>query len=169
MQEPLLPQASDDKPTSPLDTQLPESEHAPSAKTKQTGQPRANQYMTRRNIEGFKYKPNPWKDVKAWLISSVFHTLAFLCLAFLWQPVRRGSGDLLDRTVGIAVFHATQKGERYELSDNSQGSNQTAPSKQNLEANSPASESNSSAAAPIDLSELILLSNSDFANRIGAP
>lgn len=170
MHDPLLPQASDDKPTSPLDTQLPGSGQAPSAKTTQTGQPRANQYMTRRNIEGFEYKPNPWKDVKAWLISSVFHTLAFLCLAFLWQPVRRGSGDLLDRPVGIAVFHATQKGERYELSDNSQGSNQKAPSEQNLEANSPASESNSSAAPPIDLSELTkdLIGNSADSIAIGS-
>lgn len=170
MHDPLLPQASDDKPTSPLDTQLPGSGQAPSAKTTQTGQPRANQYMTRRNIEGFEYKPNPWKDAKAWLISSVFHTLAFLCLAFLWQPVRRGSGDLLDRPVGIAVFHATQKGERYELSDNSQGSNQKAPSEQNLEANSPASESNSSAAAPIDLSELTkdLIGNSADSIAIGS-
>jgi len=170
MHDPLLPQASDDKPTSPLDTQLPGSGQAPSAKTTQTGQPRANQYMTRRNIEGFEYKPNPWKDAKAWLISSVFHTLAFLCLAFLWQPVRRGSGDLLDRPVGIAVFHATQKGERYELSDNSQGSNQKAPSEQNLEANSPASESNSSAAPPIDLSELTkdLIGNSADSIAIGS-
>lgn len=170
MHDPLLPQASDDKPTSPLDTQLPGSGQAPSAKTTQTGQPRANQYMTRRNIEGFEYKPNPWKDAKAWLISSVFHTMAFLCLAFLWQPVRRGSGDLLDRPVGIAVFHATQKGERYELSDNSQGSNQKAPSEQNLEANSPASESNSSAAAPIDLSELTkdLIGNSADSIAIGS-
>ena len=170
MHDPLLPQASDDKPTSPLDTQLPGSGQAPSAKTTQTGQPRANQYMTRRNIEGFEYKPNPWKDAKAWLISSVFHTMAFLCLAFLWQPVRRGSGDLLDRPVGIAVFHATQKGERYELSDNSQGSNQKAPSEQNLEANSPASESNSSAAPPIDLSELTkdLIGNSADSIAIGS-
>lgn len=112
---------------------------------------KAGLFMVRRSVEGFEYKPNPWKDAKAWLVSSALHTALFIALALLWQPVRRGSGDLLDRPVGIAVFHATQQGEMYSLSDKNQADDQASAS------GTKASDSGGSArdaAAPLDLSEL---------------
>jgi len=106
--------------------------------------PPAGQYMVRRNLEGFEYKPNPWRDARAWLVSSLLHTALFILLALFWQPSRRGTGDLIDRPVGIAVFHETKNGDLYELSDAGQPQDQAADS----------SSSASSMAAPLDLAEL---------------
>lgn len=106
--------------------------------------PLAGQYMVRRNLEGFEYKPNPWRDARAWFVSSVLHTALFILLALFWQASRRGTGDLIDRPVGIAVFHETKNGELYELSDAGQPQDQTAAS----------SSSASNMAAPLDLAEL---------------
>jgi len=106
--------------------------------------PPAGQYMVRRNLEGFEYKPNPWRDARAWLVSSLLHTALFILLALFWQPSRRGTGDLIDRPVGIAVFHETKNGDLYELSDAGQPQDQAADS----------SSSASNMAAPLDLAEL---------------
>ncbi|MFM7517900.1 MAG: hypothetical protein ACKO3V_13235, partial [Pirellula sp.] len=100
--------------------------------------------MVRRNLEGFEYKPNPWRDARAWFVSSVLHTALFILLALFWQPSRRGTGDLIDRPVGIAVFHETKNGELYELSDAGQPQDQATDS----------SSSASNMAAPLDLAEL---------------
>jgi len=100
--------------------------------------------MVRRNLEGFEYKPNPWRDARAWLVSSLLHTALFILLALFWQPSRRGTGDLIDRPVGIAVFHETKNGDLYELSDAGQPQDQAADG----------SSSASSMAAPLDLAEL---------------
>ncbi|MFM8571028.1 MAG: hypothetical protein ACKOAU_05470 [Pirellula sp.] len=67
----------------------------------------------------------------------------FLTLALLWQPSRRGTGDLIDRPVGIAVFHATQQGDLYSLSDT--------PAREDSGATASAA---SDSASPLDLSEL---------------
>lgn len=112
--------------------------------------------MVRRNLEGFQYNPNPWKDARAWLVSSVLHTALFLLLALLWQPARRGTGDSIDRPVGIAVFHASKQGDVYELADNATAD---AKSQSDAQAMSGAEPNASKAAddagsAPIDLSEL---------------
>jgi len=121
----------------------------------QTAAPPAGHYMVRRNLEGFEYKPNPWRDARAWFVSSTLHTAFFIVLALFWQPSRRGTGDLIDRPVGIAVFHETKNGELYELSD--AGDAQANASRNAGQPQNQTSDSSSNApaiAAPLDLAEL---------------
>lgn len=112
--------------------------------------------MVRRNLGGFDFKPNPWKDAKAWIVSSVLHSILFVLLAIFWQPSRRGTGDLIDRPVGIAVFHATKQGDIYELSDNNSGDSKSSSAENAKPSSDPnvSIASNSAGPAPIDLSEL---------------
>ena len=105
----------------------------------------AGQLMVRRNSQGFAYRPSPWKDARAWMISSALHTLIFVALALFWQPTRRGTADLIDRPVGIAVFHETKNGEQYSLTDSN------AVGEPSASATLAADGAN---AAPVDLSEL---------------
>jgi hypothetical protein len=79
------------------------------------------------------------------MISSALHTLLFVALALFWQPTRRGTGDLIDRPVGIAVFHETKNGEQYSLSDKNAAGEPSASSMLAAEGAN---------AAPLDLSEL---------------
>ncbi|MFN4906933.1 MAG: hypothetical protein ACK5EO_06570 [Planctomycetota bacterium] len=121
----------------------------------QTATPPAGHYMVRRNLEGFEYKPNPWRDARAWFVSSTLHTALFIVLGLFWQPARRGTGDLIDRPVGIAVFHETKNGELYELSD--AGDAQANASRNAGQPQNQTSDSSSNApaiAAPLDLAEL---------------
>jgi hypothetical protein len=101
--------------------------------------------MLRRNNEGFSYRPNAWRGTRAWIISSALHTLLLIALALLWQPTRRGTGDLIDRPVGIAVFHNSKHAELYSLTDSNSASKS---------ANSTMQAARAETAAPVDLSEL---------------
>jgi hypothetical protein len=76
-------------------------------------------------------------------------------LALFWQPSRKGTGDLIDRPVGIAVFHETKNGDLYELTDSDQGqANATSNSGQTQNQSTESSSSASNMAAPLDLDEL---------------
>jgi len=105
----------------------------------------AGKLMVRRNSEGFAYRPNPWRGAKAWMISSATHTILLVALALLWQPTRRGTADLIDRPVGIAVFHESKTGDLYSLTDSNSGSKAASAAMQADRAET---------AAPLDLSEL---------------
>lgn len=101
--------------------------------------------MVRRNSEGFAYRPSPWRGARAWLISSAAHTILLIALALLWQPTRRGTGDLIDRPVGIAVFHESKRADLYSLTDSNSASSPASSAMQTARAET---------AAPVDLSEL---------------
>lgn len=105
----------------------------------------AGKLMVRRNNEGFAYRPNAWRGARAWMISSAVHTILLTALALLWQPTRRGTGDLIDRPVGIAVFHEAKTGDLYSLTDSNSGSKPASSAMQAARAET---------AAPVDLSEL---------------
>jgi len=141
--------------------QDPPSMESPGTKPGRDSTPQAGEsglYMVRRNMEGFEYKPHPWRDAKAWMVSSALHTVLFIGIALLWQPARKGTGDQLDRPVGIAVFHESLQGDMYALSDSKDGQEQAANSSanaQNTAAKSTEKDpSDASAKAPLDLSEL---------------
>ncbi len=101
--------------------------------------------MVRRNSEGFAYRPSPWRGARAWLISSAAHTILLIALALLWQPTRRGTADLIDRPVGIAVFHESKRADLYSLTDSNSASSPASSAMQTARAET---------AAPVDLSEL---------------
>ncbi|MCE2750963.1 MAG: hypothetical protein LW720_03610 [Pirellula sp.] len=105
----------------------------------------AGKLMVRRNSEGFAYRPSPWRGARAWLISSAAHTILLIALALLWQPTRRGTGDLIDRPVGIAVFHESKRADLYSLTDSNSASSPASSAMQTARAET---------AAPVDLSEL---------------
>jgi len=79
------------------------------------------------------------------LISSAAHTILLIALALLWQPTRRGTGDLIDRPVGIAVFHESKRADLYSLTDSNSASSPASSAMQTARAET---------AAPVDLSEL---------------
>jgi len=107
--------------------------------------------MTRDASDGFSYHaPQGWRDVRAWLISCVLHTGTLLLLAVFFQPRLKGTGDLLDRPVGIAVFHQTSSGSVYELSASEASGGEDSADAPNAEA----SASPRSTDAPVDVSEL---------------
>ena len=117
--------------------------------------------MTRDASNDFSYDaPQGWRDARAWLISCVLHTVTLLMLAVFFQPRLKGTGDLLDRPVGIAVFHQTASGNVYELSaSEASGGDDSADASAAAENSANPSTVESSASprsteAPIDVSEL---------------
>lgn len=71
--------------------------------------------LRRREVVSVLPRVPVWSDHRAWITSCVTHTFIFLLIALLWQPRTRGTGDVIDRPVGIAVVHASQSGEEYFL------------------------------------------------------
>ena len=62
--------------------------------------------------------PQPWTGGggnRAWLASTLVHTLIFVMLAILWKPVIRGTGGVVDRPAGIAVVTHSDEGRQFEL------------------------------------------------------
>lgn len=111
--------------------------------------------MTRDVPTDLRIAPDSWRDGRAWLLSTILHSCVLLLLALFWQPAIRGTGDLIDRPVGIAVFHQSASGDLYELSDGGQNGDQSNES--SPEANSEIStpqNAPSTLSAPLDLSEL---------------
>jgi hypothetical protein len=80
----------------------------------------------------------------------VLHTSTLLLLAVFFQPRLKGTGDLLDRPVGIAVFHQTSSGSVYELSASEASGGEDSADAPNAEE----SASPRSTDAPVDVSEL---------------
>lgn len=60
-----------------------------------------------------------WFDVPAWLTSLLFHMGVFLLFAWLWTPIRHGTGAEVDRAAGIAIVHQTQSGEEFAIVEGS--------------------------------------------------
>ncbi len=111
--------------------------------------------MTRDTPVDIRVAPHSWRDGRAWLLSTILHTCVLLLLALFWQPTIRGTGDLLDRPIGIAVFHRSASGDLYELSDG--GGTGVESTETSTNANSEDTSSKSAVAsmpAPIDLKEL---------------
>jgi hypothetical protein len=77
---------------------------------------RQPELMQRRDASIWKPTGPVWGDTRAWICSCALHTVVFVLLALLWQPRTRGTGDWIDRPVGIAVFHETGHANEYELS-----------------------------------------------------
>lgn len=111
--------------------------------------------MTRDIPADIRFAPKSWRDGRAWLLSTIFHTCALLLLALFWQPTIRGTGDLLDRPIGIAVFHQSASGDLYELSDGGgTGEESTETSPEANSADASAQNAMANLPAPIDLKEL---------------
>lgn len=91
------------------------------------------------------------RNVPAWALSLTFHVLLLLLLAWLWQPVRRGTGETADRPIGIAIASPTVAGREYFLTEASAGGSAAAAaeSPNNSEA------TGSTAEAPLDIGELL--------------
>ena len=91
-----------------------------------------------------------WRDYRAWFVSFVTHVSVVVILGLLWQPRTRGTGDVVDRPVGIAVFHPTSEGSEYFLSGGAAGSGEST----GVSA-AASSVATSDAGPPVSISELM--------------
>lgn len=53
--------------------------------------------------------------MRAWVVSTLLHTVLLVTVASLWRPLQRGLPGEGDRPVGIAVVRQTSAGSEYEL------------------------------------------------------
>jgi hypothetical protein len=81
--------------------------------------------LSRRNRSLFLPTQQYWNDHRAWIASTVFHTLFFLVVGLLWKPQSRGTGGDRETPIGIALVHETNQGNEYFLSGGSGKSGQT--------------------------------------------
>lgn len=93
-----------------------------------------------------------WRDHRAWLSSCILHTCLFVTIGFLWQPRSRGTGEVADRPLGIALVHQSNDQEEYFLTGAAAASTEDSKTEANARAASAAIEA---VGPPISVSELI--------------
>lgn len=86
----------------------------------------------------------PRRTTPALLMSLVLHVVLLTTIGLVWSTAPKGTGELEDRPIGIAMVHRLPDRDRYVEAQQAESTSQT-------EIDSPASVATSAAAPPADL------------------
>ena len=114
-----------------------------------TEQPADPMKLGKRNWLDTMPETNQRRQIPAWALSCAFHIGALLLLAWMWQPLRKGTGETSERPVGIAVATSTAAGRSY-FTESSSSSGSGAESN-----NSSTDAAGSAPEASLDIGELL--------------
>lgn len=73
------------------------------------------EFLRRRDRSPMIPGRSSWRDHRAWLSSCLIHCCLLVSAALLWQPRTRGTGEVSDRPVGIALVHQSNHGDEFFL------------------------------------------------------
>lgn len=112
--------------------------------------------LRRREFRPLVPRAPAWRDHRAWLSSCIVHTLLLVSVAWLWQPQSGGTGDSVDRPIGIALAHELNGRDEFFLS----GGGARAPAESEAEkallsALKESASAVDSAGPPVSISELM--------------
>jgi hypothetical protein len=109
-----------------------------------------------------------WRDYRAWFSSCIVHTLLFVSIAFLWQPRSRGTGDTVERPIGIALVRPSNDKDEYFLTG---GAAAQRPENSTQTSSAAAAAVVDGAGPPVSVNELLsdLVGSEGAATRTGDP
>jgi hypothetical protein len=114
------------------------------------------EFLRRRETRPFAPHLPTWRDHRAWLTSCVVHTLLLVTTALLWHPGTRGTGDSIDRPIGIALAHESNGRDEYFLSGGgAKNMAEQADDAASLAALKESASAVDSAGPPVSISELM--------------